>query len=365
MVAKTKTWLVLSLLLLAANCMQHCVYGDTQLPCLFIFGDSLSDNGNNNNLPTAAKSNYNPYGIDFPKGPTGRFTNGRTSIDIIGQLLGFQNFIPPFANLRGSDILKGVNYASGAAGIRIETGTHLGADISLGSQLANHGVILSKIANKLGGFDKAVKYLNKCLYYVNIGSNDYINNYFRPQIYPTSRIYAPDQYAKILIDQLSLYLQTLHDFGARKYVLVGVGAIGCTPNAMSTHGTNGSCVQEMNAAASIYSNKLKSLVDQFNNKFPADSKSIFIDSTAGSLDSSSLGFTVSNAPCCPTREDGHCAPDQMPCKNRNEYVFWDGFHTTEATNLIVALTSYNASNQAFTHPMDIKHLVQSNFVCSF
>lgn len=36
--------------------------------------------------------------------------------------MGFENYIPPFKNTRGFDILKGVNYASGAAGIRDETG---------------------------------------------------------------------------------------------------------------------------------------------------------------------------------------------------------------------------------------------------
>ena len=78
-----KTWLVLPFLLLSANYLKQCVSGKSQVPCVFIFGDSLSDSGNNNNLPTSAKSNYKPYGIDFPMGPTGRFTNGRTSIDII------------------------------------------------------------------------------------------------------------------------------------------------------------------------------------------------------------------------------------------------------------------------------------------
>ena len=34
--------------------------------CSFVFGDSISDNGNNNNLWTAAKANYNPYDIYFP-----------------------------------------------------------------------------------------------------------------------------------------------------------------------------------------------------------------------------------------------------------------------------------------------------------
>ncbi|KAI9178016.1 hypothetical protein LWI28_021740 [Acer negundo] len=41
------------------------------------------------------------------------------------ELLGFDNYIPPFASASGQDILKGVNYASGSSGIRDETGQHL------------------------------------------------------------------------------------------------------------------------------------------------------------------------------------------------------------------------------------------------
>lgn len=51
---------------------------------MFIFGDSLIDNGNNNDLPSLAKANYFPYGIDFNGGPTGRFSNGYTMVDTIG-----------------------------------------------------------------------------------------------------------------------------------------------------------------------------------------------------------------------------------------------------------------------------------------
>ena len=57
---------------------------DPQVPCLFIFGDSLVDNGNNNGILTLARANYMPYGLDFPQGATGRFTNGRTFVDILG-----------------------------------------------------------------------------------------------------------------------------------------------------------------------------------------------------------------------------------------------------------------------------------------
>lgn len=57
------------------------------VPAMFIFGDSLIDNGNNNNLASFAKANYFPYGIDFAGGPTGRFSNGYTVVDEIGTIV--------------------------------------------------------------------------------------------------------------------------------------------------------------------------------------------------------------------------------------------------------------------------------------
>ena len=83
--------------------------------------------------------------------------------------------------------------------------------------------------------------------------------------------------------------QALHEIGARKYVLVGLGLLGCTPSAIFTHGTDGSCVDEQNALAFIFDSKLKSLVDHFNNKFSADSKFIFINSTSESDSQNSNG----------------------------------------------------------------------------
>lgn len=61
------------------------VGADPQVPCYFIFGDSLVDNGNNNQLNSLAKANYLPYGIDFGGGPTGRFSNGKTTVDVVGK----------------------------------------------------------------------------------------------------------------------------------------------------------------------------------------------------------------------------------------------------------------------------------------
>ena len=53
---------------------------------LFIFGDSVFDAGNNNyiNTITDYQANYEPYGENFFKYSTGRFSDGRIIPDFIG-----------------------------------------------------------------------------------------------------------------------------------------------------------------------------------------------------------------------------------------------------------------------------------------
>lgn len=56
------------------------------VPAIFIFGDSTADVGNNNFLPhSQAKANFLPNGIDFEHSrPTGRFSNGLNTADLVG-----------------------------------------------------------------------------------------------------------------------------------------------------------------------------------------------------------------------------------------------------------------------------------------
>ncbi|ONK73170.1 uncharacterized protein A4U43_C04F28000 [Asparagus officinalis] len=69
-------------------------------PAMFVFGDSLIDNGNNNDLPSFAKANYYPYGIDFSGGPTGRFSNGYTIVDEIAESSGITTNTNPIPKPR-------------------------------------------------------------------------------------------------------------------------------------------------------------------------------------------------------------------------------------------------------------------------
>jgi len=58
------------------------------VPASFVFGDSLLDVGNNNYIVSLAKANHDPFGIDFGM-PTGRFSNGRTVVDVISESFWF------------------------------------------------------------------------------------------------------------------------------------------------------------------------------------------------------------------------------------------------------------------------------------
>ncbi|CAI9772015.1 unnamed protein product [Fraxinus pennsylvanica] len=332
--------------------------GAPQVPCFFIFGDSLIDNGNNNDLVTQAKVNYLPYGIDFPLGPTGRFTNGQNTADVLAKLLGFENYIPPFATAQGQDFINGVNYGSGSAGIRSETGQQLGDRISLDRQLLNHKHTVSRNVLLLGNETSAKQHLGKCLYTLVIGSNDYINNYYMPQSYSTSRLYTPDQYATVLIQQYSQQLKTLHNYGARKISVFGLGPLGCLP-AMSAMGTNGSvCVDSINNAVQLFNDKLKLLVDDLNKNL-TDAKFIYINAMEIMLGFlSDLAIRILGTPCCKVSTNGQCIPGQDPCPVRPLHLFFDNFHPPETVNLVVATRAYTSLLFSDAYPFDIQTLIR-------
>ncbi|XP_030547340.1 GDSL esterase/lipase At1g29660-like [Rhodamnia argentea] len=337
---------------LAISCLRKVVCGDPVVPCYFIFGDSLADNGNNNNLPTLAKADYEPYGIDLPGvGPSGRFTNGLTAFDFIAQSLGFMDPILPHATASGIELLRGVNYASASSGILPGTGSNLGTHISLDDQLQNHQNVIKTIV-ALVGEAKAKQQLNSCLYTVGMGSNDYINGYFVKG--SSASRSNPEQYASLLIDHYYSQLKALHGFGARKIALFGLGSIGCTPFAIASSGSN-TCVEKMNAAVKIFNEKLHPLVDHLNNAF-TDAKFMLVNITGMSTSSTDAIMELRTA-CCPMAQTGTCVPNSMPCPDRSAYAFFDGFHPTEVVNQGVAGRAYRATSPTDTYPTDISHLV--------
>lgn len=66
--------------------------------------------------------------------------------------------------------------------------------------MQNYQNLVSQVVDLLGSEDAAANHLSKCIYSIGMGSNDYLNNYFMPQFYSSSRQYSTDEYADVLIE---------------------------------------------------------------------------------------------------------------------------------------------------------------------
>ncbi|XP_074318655.1 GDSL esterase/lipase At1g29670-like [Silene latifolia] len=342
--------IVIAMVILGVSLQLIEVESRPQVPCFFIFGDSLSDSGNNNNLLTLAKANFLPYGMDHPNGPTGRFTNGKTTVDLIGDYLGLEDYIPPFSSVKDKEIVKGVNYASGSAGILQETGYQVGMRVSMDQQLINHKTAVLKLAKTLG--KNSTTHLKKCIYSVYVGNNDWMLNYFAGGIAFFQG--KPQAHSDILISKLSDQLKTLYGLGARKIIVFGIGPLGCLPIL----NVAGICSNYVNGVLEMYNAKLKSLVDAYNTKF-TDAKFIWINTMAivSPNNLNGLGLQVTNIPCCGV-ETPVCIPFSIPCVGREKYAYWDHEHPTEAANKVLAKRAYSAIKKTDVYPMGIRNLAR-------
>lgn len=110
-------WVIIIVFILVIIIIPCAVGG--KVPAIIVFGDSTVDSGNNNQILTIVKSNFEPYGRDFyDKKPTGRFSNGRIPTDLMSEAFGLRPFVPayldPMYNI--SDFALGVCFASAGSG---------------------------------------------------------------------------------------------------------------------------------------------------------------------------------------------------------------------------------------------------------
>ncbi|KAK6114752.1 hypothetical protein DH2020_007021 [Rehmannia glutinosa] len=310
---------------------------------MFVFGSSLVDNGNNNFLSNSlAKADYFPYGVDFPLGQSGRFTNGENVIDILGKKLKIPNYIPPFTDpsTKGTRILHGVNYASGGSGILDDTGAIAGNVISLNQQIRNfENVTLPDLEQQLG--DKSREILSQSLFVVGSGGNDYSLNYF---VANRNRLY---------------------NLGARKFVLMAINPNGCSPMATTRFPTTNGCVESLNRAAQMFNVQLKNLVDDIRPQIPG-SNLVFVNAYKIVSDIIRFprlrGFRNTNNACCEVTQISEggtgvlCKRGGQICPNRNEYVYFDGLHPTQAVNVVIATKAFISILKDEVYPFNVKKL---------
>ncbi|CAN6207477.1 unnamed protein product [Urochloa humidicola] len=353
-----------------------------QVEGMFVFGSSLVDNGNNNFLNgSGVRADYLPYGVDFPLGPSGRFSNGRNVIDALGELLRLPGLVPPFADPRtrgAAAALRGVNFASGGSGILDHTGQLTGEVMSLRQQIRNfEAVMLPDLRAQLrgaaatGGDHHRIKrqdsfqrcYLSKCLFIIGTGGNDYLLNYFNPRKNGTEGGPALPDFTRSLITKLSDHLQRLYTLGARKFVIFSIQPTGCTPVVRAfLNITGAACIEPVNDAVALFNSELRRLVDGARSRMPA-ARLAYIDSykiIKDMLDHPAKhGVRETGRACCEMSRSSSgvlCKKRGPVCRDRTEYVFFDGLHPTDAVNARIARKGYGSSSPEHAYPINVKKL---------
>lgn len=312
---------------------------------LFIFGDSIADQGMNNIFRfSSAKANYKPNGIDYPNSvPTGRFCNGLLTSDFlcdhwnIARVLAYDD--PAQTN---ESLLNGANYASAGAGILNDTGNLFGLRYRMSAQVELFREHTAKIVATVGDAE-AARIVSGALVSIGIGNNDFVANYFLP-ISTRRAKFTLSEYQAILITEFRKQVTAIYEIGARNIVVAGLGPFGCLPNvrALQRKKYNGKCSDEYNQAAASYNALVVPLVEEFRQSF-AGATVLYSNAYDLTIDiinnPSQYGFEVANQACCgrggPYKGLIFCNRLDPVCPDRTKFVFWDPFHPTEAVNKVI------------------------------
>ncbi|KAI8016523.1 GDSL esterase/lipase, partial [Camellia lanceoleosa] len=248
-----------------------------------------------------------------------------------------------------------------------------GQVISLNQQIKNfEGVTLPDLERQLGC--KSSESLPSYLIVVGTGGNDYTFNYFMRESSinnnnnsSISNNVSLEAFTANLITTLSAQLKRLYELGGRKFVLMSLNPIGCSPMVNARLPMRKGCAQKLNLAAHLFNTHLKSLVDLIKPHMPG-SNLVYVNSYKVIRDiiknPTSKGFSDASNPSCEVAsisEGGSgvlCKRGGTTCANRTIHVFFDGLHPTEAVNDLIARNAYASNLQTQVYPINVKQLAQ-------
>ena len=326
-------WL-LNFLLLVVTAQAHAY------SAMYVFGDSLSDNGNNQALLVttlgfpATEAPYKVLNSNEPLVPltpyavpagTHTYSNGRVWVDYLADSLGL-----PLA----PSLLGGTNFAYGGA----RTG-----DLGLGD---GNGLQPNSLLTQVGfAVDPPPASLpGAALYVVWGGGNDIraLGEKFGPKLSdpdPTVRLQAAADLQAGLgagIANLGSTLNTLADAGARNFLVPNLPDLGITPIArfLEDNGQLGT-MDLLTSLASAYNQGIVSLLAplQSNPLFSVTTLDIFAFNHAV-LATAPAGYNGITA--C-TSENSFTG-----CSNPQDFLYWDGVHPTTASHRAIASLALRA-----------------------
>ncbi|EEF46208.1 GDSL esterase/lipase 5 [Ricinus communis] len=322
----------------------------SSIAALFIFGDSSVDAGNNNYINTIPenRADMKPYGQNgIFQAPTGRFSDGRIIVDYIAQFAKLP-LIPPFLQ-PSADYIYGANFASGGGGVLPET--NQGMVIDLPTQLKYFEEVEKSLTEKLGE-TRAKEIIEEAVYFISIGSNDYMGGYLgNPKMQEN---YIPEVYVGMVIGNLTNAIQALYQKGARKFAFLSLCPLGCLPTlrALNPKASEGGCFEAASSLALAHNNGLKAVLISLEHLLKGFKycNSNFYNWLNDRINNpTKYGFKDGVNACCGTGPYGGiftCGGNKKVakfelCENANEYVWWDSFHPTERIHAEFAKTLWN------------------------
>ncbi|KAK3008042.1 hypothetical protein RJ639_014937 [Escallonia herrerae] len=167
-------------------------------------------------------------------------------------------------------------------------------------------------------------------------------------------------------------LQKLYSLGARKFLIMGLYPLGCSPSVRARQPLRNRCIQSLNMVAHLFNAHLKSLVDVIKPQMPGstlvyvNSYKIIRDiiknpSSKGIISANKVnyvGFNDTSSACCEVGNGILCKRGGSTCANRSSYVYFDGLHPTEAVNVVLASKAYASNRNAEVYPMNVEQLTK-------
>ncbi|PUZ35982.1 hypothetical protein GQ55_9G002800 [Panicum hallii var. hallii] len=310
---------------------------------VIVFGDSIVDPGNNNDLHTQIKANHPPYGKDFfNHEATGRYSNGLIPTDLIAQGLGVKQLLPPYlgVDLSPEDLLTGVSFASGATGFDPLTPIVVSV-ISLEQQLAYFDEYRAKLV-AIAGEEETERIIKGALFVVCAGTDDVANTYFTT---PFRRVeYDIPSYVELLVSGAEAFLRNVSARAATKIGFVGMPPVGCVPSQRTLGGgLRRECEPSRNEAAQLYNARIQEMIAGLNAEQGFGTLVVYLD-IYRILDElmergDRYGFTETTKGCCGTgtiEVTGLCDSRFVSvCDDVSQHVFFDSYHPTERAYRII------------------------------
>ncbi|KAF8032144.1 hypothetical protein BT93_D1156 [Corymbia citriodora subsp. variegata] len=315
---------------------------DNTVSAFIVFGDSTADPGNNNKLKTVFKSNFPPYGRDFANQvPTGRFTNGRLTSDFMASYIGVKDYVPAYfePNLTFEDLKTGVSFASAGSGYDPLT-PKLSNVVSLPKQLEYFKEYKKRLMSRMGK-QRMMHHINKAVFLLSAGTNDFVVNYFTLPIRRQSFTIAT--YQQFVLQHLKDHIKGLWDEGARRMVVSGLAPMGCLPIMITLNSNNGllhrGCLDQFSSVAREFNALLQVELASMQSSLAQQGSRIYYADVYNPANDMiqrfpSYGFDQALSGCCGTGllETSYlCNPDSYVCPDASKYVFWDSIHPTEKT----------------------------------